>query len=50
MDSSKDRLRDVVKRVRSVCSDVDRLLLCGQQTVHGRRHRLHVDLEQKETK
>lgn len=49
-DSSKERLSDAVRRVRSVCSDVDRLLLRCQQTVHGRRHRLHVDLEQKETK
>lgn len=28
--------------------DVDGLLLCCEQTVHGRGHRLHMDLEQKE--
>lgn len=32
------------ERCVCVCSDVDRLLLRRQQAVHGRRHRLHVDL------
>ena len=36
--------------MRSVCSDVDGLLLRRQQAVHGGGHRLHVDLEHKETK